>query len=64
MTAISLRTGTAANCQIARLTRQAMDDAGGEDAILSSEGYQDVFHPHTQMSLGEPGLFLMLIDQH
>ena len=41
-----------------------MDDVGGEDAILSSEGYQDVFHPHTQMSLGEPGLFLMLIDQH
>ena len=58
------RAGTAANCQIARLTRQAMDDVGGEDAILSSEGYQDVFHPHTQMSLGEHCLFLWLIDQH
>ena len=41
-----------------------MDDAGGEDAILSSEGYQDVFHPHTQMSLGEHCLFRWLIDQH
>ena len=41
-----------------------MDDVGGEDAILSSEGYQDVFHPHTQMSLGEHCLFLWLIDQH
>jgi hypothetical protein len=44
--------GTAANVQIAKLTREAMDGVeGGADAVLSSEGYQDVFHPHTQMSL-------------
>ena len=45
--------GTAANVNIARVTRSAMDAIGavGTAAILSSEGFQDVFHPHTQMSL-------------
>ena len=44
--------GTAANVQIARLTRAAMDATpSGAAAILSSEGFVDVFHPHTQMSL-------------
>jgi hypothetical protein len=41
-----------ANAEIARLTRAAIDAVpNGTDAILSSEGYADVFHPHTQMSL-------------
>lgn len=44
--------GTASNVEIARMTRNAMDSVeGGVQAILSSEGFSDVFHPHTQMSL-------------
>jgi hypothetical protein len=44
--------GTAANVQMARLTREAMDGVqGGDQSILSSEGYQDIFHPFTSMSL-------------
>merc|ERR1719272_1783265 len=44
--------GTASNVEIARLTRDAMDSVnGGADAILSTEGFNDAFHPHTQMSL-------------
>lgn len=44
--------GTAANVQMARLAREAMDRIhGGDKFILSSEGYQDVFHPFTSMSL-------------
>eukprot|EP01051_Picozoa_sp_SAG22_P002180 SAG22_NODE_96_length_20771_cov_33.186018_4_plen_405_part_00 len=48
--------GTAANVQMAAMTRKAMDSVdsaspGKEASILSSEGYYDVFHPHTQMAL-------------
>ena len=44
--------GSAANVQIARLTRQAMDSVpNGTGAILSSEGYSDVFFPDTTMAL-------------
>lgn len=44
--------GTAANMLIAKLTREAMDvTEAGARAILTSEGYQDVFRLHTQGSL-------------
>ena len=51
-TSIYENQGSAANVQIARLTRQAMDSVpGGAEAILSSEGYSDVFFPDTTMAL-------------